>query len=91
MNGKQYKNVIDWTMKHDEKARSKDSLAVARAIFKNMGVALPQGDCQQVLKTLKTNDYMGWRACTMEEAQVNANGGIASIGINENRVAVVSA
>lgn len=91
MNKKHYNNVIEWTLKHDQAAQTEDSLATARAIFKNMGVALPNGDMQEVYDTIKTNKYMGWRACTMEEAQQAANKGTAAIGISKDRVVVLSA
>ena len=91
MNTKHYNNVIEWTLKHDQAAQTEDSLAAARAIFKNMGVALPNGDMQEVYDTIKTNKYMGWRACTMEEAQQAADKGTAAIGISKDRVVVLSA
>ncbi len=90
MNGKQYNNVIDWTLKHEE-VQSGDCLEAAKAVFKNMGVALPGGDLKEVAETLKTNDYMGWRSCTMQQAQEYANNGTAAIGISENRMVVLSA
>lgn len=91
MNKKQYNNVIDWTIKHEEAAKSQDSLEAARAIFKNMGVALPNGSMQEVFETIKTNDYMGWKACTMEEAQQAADKGVAAIGICEDQIVVLTA
>ena len=91
MNKKHYNNVIDWTLKHDRAAQTEDSLATARAVFNNMGVALPNGSMQDVYDTIKTNKYMGWRACTMEEAQQAANKGTAAIGISKDRVVVLSA
>ena len=91
MNKKHYNNVIDWTLKHDQTAQTEDSLATARAIFKNMGVALPNGSMQEVYDTIKTNQYMGWRACTMEEAQKAADKGTAAIGISKDRVVILSA
>ena len=48
MNTKHYNNVIDWTLKHDQAAQTEDSLATARAIFNNMGIALPNGSMQEV-------------------------------------------
>ena len=91
MNKKHYNNVIEWTLKHDQAAQTEDSLATARAIFKNMGVALPNGNMQAVYDTIKTNKYMGWRACTMEEAQQAADKGTAAIGISKDRMVVLSA
>ena len=91
MNKKQYNNVIDWTLKHEQAAKSDDSLETARAIFKNMGVALPGGSMQEVFETIKTNNYMGWKACTMEEAQQAADRGVAAIGISEDQIVVLAA
>lgn len=91
MNKKQYNNVIDYTLKHEQVAKTDDSLSIARAIFNNLGVALPQGDIKQVYDIIKTNNYMGWRTCTMQEAQVAADNGIAAIGISEDRIVVLSA
>ena len=45
MNKKQYNNVIENTLKHEQ---TDDSLSTARAIFDNMGIALPQGDMKVV-------------------------------------------
>ena len=91
MNKKQYNNVIDWTLTHDQSAQTEDSLKTARTVFKNMGVALPQGDLKQVSDVLKTDDYMGWRSCTMQEAQAAADRGIAAIGVSEEKIIILAA
>ena len=91
MNKKQYNNVIENTLKNDQTAQTNDSLSVARAIFNNMGVALPQGDIKTVYRIISTNDYMGWRECSAEEAQDAANEGVAAIGISEDKIVVLSA
>lgn len=91
MNKKQYNNVIEYTLKQEESAKVGDSLSVARAIFNNMGVALPQGDIKTVYNTIKTGKYMGWRACGVKQAQTAADNGIAAIGINEDTIIVLSA
>ena len=91
MNKQQYNNVIDYTLKHDEVARGDDSLATARAVFNNMGVALPGGTMKEVYDTIQSDDYMGWHSCTMQEAQEAANNGIAAIGISEDRIVMLSA
>ncbi len=91
MNKKQYNNVIEHTLKYESSAQTDDALSVARAIFNNMGVALPQGDMETVYETIKTNNYMGWKSCTMQEAQVAADKGVAAIGISEDRIVVLSA
>ena len=88
MNKKQYNNVIENTVKHEQ---PKDSLATARAIFDNMGIALPQGDMKTVYETVSANNYMGWRSCTMQEVQAAADRGTAAIGISENRIVIFTA
>lgn len=88
MNKKQYNNVIENTLKHEQ---TEDSLSTARAIFDNMGVALPQGDMKTVYETIKTDNYMGWKSCTMQEAQAAADNGTAAIGISEDKIIVLSA
>ena len=85
---KQYNNVIENTLKHEQ---TEDSLVIARAIFDNMGVSLPQGDMKTVYDTIKTNNYMGWKSCTMQEAQAAADNGTATIGISEDGIVVLSA
>ncbi len=67
---KQYNNVIDYTIKHNE---AEDTLVTTRAICENMGIPLPLGDLATVSETLKSNEYMGWRSCTIQEAQEAAN------------------
>lgn len=61
MNKKQYNNVINHTLKYEQVTSEEDNLASARAIFKNLGVALPQGDMKTVCETIKTDNYMGWK------------------------------
>ena len=91
MNKKQYNNVIDWTIKHESAAQTEDSLATARAVFNNMGVALPNGTMEEVYETIKTDKYMGWKSCTMQQAQAAADKGTAAIGISKDRIVVLSA
>ena len=72
MTGTQYKNVAQWTLANGA-AEASDSAAAAKAIFDNMGVPFPAGSCGEILLTLMSEDYMGWRACTHLEAQEYAN------------------
>lgn len=88
MNKKQYNNIIKNTLK---RVHTEDSLSTARAVFKNMGVALPGGDIKEVFETVKTDNYMGWKSCTMEEAQAAANNGTAAIGISDSKIVVLAA
>lgn len=91
MNSKQYNNIINCTLADEHVTQNPDSLTVARTIFNNMGVALPNGTMPEIVDVLKTNDYMGWRACTPEEAQQAANSGIPTIGISDNQIVVIAA
>ena len=84
----QYNNVIENTLKQEQ---TNASLSTARAIFDNMGVVLPQGDIKTVYETIKTDNYMGWKSCTIQEAQAAADNGTAAIGISEDRIVVLSA
>lgn len=91
MNSKQYNNIINHTLVNEPAAQTEDSLTTARAIFNNMGVALPSGDLPEIMEVLQTNEYMGWKACTREEAQQAANNGIAAIGICEDQIVIFAA
>ncbi|MBO5097010.1 MAG: hypothetical protein J6B96_01695 [Agathobacter sp.] len=91
MNKKQYNNVIEHTLNDNHVSQTEDSLEIARAIFNNMGVALPQGNIKNVYEILKSDDYMGWKSCTMQEAQEAADNGIAAIGISKDRIVVLAA
>ena len=88
MNKEMYNNVIEHTLKRKP---SGDPLSTARAIFNNLGVALPKGDLGSVYNTIKTGKYMGWKRCSPKDAQDAANNGIATIGINDNKIVVFSA
>ena len=91
MNKKQYNNIIEHTLKYELSGQTEDFLEVARAVFNNMGIALPQGDIKHVYEVIKTDDYMGWKTCTMQEAQQAADNGTAAIGISEDRIVVLAA
>lgn len=91
MDKKQYNNIIDWTLNNEAQAKSEDSLSVARVVCANLGVVLPQGDLPKVAEILATNDYMGWRPCTKEEAQAAANVGTPVIGVDEEQIVVLAA
>ena len=71
------------------RAEASDSAGAAKAIFDNMGVPFPAGSCGEILLTLMSEDYMGWRSCTRLEAQEYANAGTAAVGINGEHVVVI--
>lgn len=88
MTGTQYKNVAEWTLANGG-MEEKDSASAAKAIFQNMGVPFPAGSSGEVLLTLMSDDYMGWRACTHAQAQEYANAGTAAVGVNGEEVVVI--
>mgnify|MGYP005768092351 FL=1 len=90
MNKKQYNNIINHSLQYDCKD-SENPLDTVRVIFNNMGIALPQGTIKEVYDTVSTDEYMGWKKCTLEEAKEAANNGIAAMGISENKIVVLSA
>lgn len=90
MNKKQYNNIIDYTIQHEVSLEGYDSLSTARAVFDNVGIPLPQGEVKSVYEIIKTNDYMGWKSCTIQEAKAAVEKGIAAIGISETEIVVFS-
>ena len=89
MNKQEYNNVIEATVA--QQTGKKDSLETTREMLNNMGVVLPQGDLKQVSEGLATDDYMGWRKCTVKEAQEYANEGTAVVAVSNDQIAVVAA
>jgi len=89
MTGSQYNNVVHWTLANGA-VDAADSAAVSKAIFDNCGVAFPTGDCMEVLLTLMSEDYMGWRSCTAAQAQELANEGVAVVGVTPEKVMVIT-
>ena len=89
MTGTQYKNIIDNTLLDESLEGVTDSVAIARAVFDNCGVPLPQGNCSEIMSALASDDFVGWRKCTLEEAQVHANNGIAAIGISNDGISII--
>lgn len=84
----QYNNIIRWTLAQSDK--KEDSLTVGKKIFKNLGMPFPNGDYKEILRTLMSGNYMGWKACTLEQAGKCAEQGIPAVGINAERVIVIA-
>ena len=89
MTGSQYKNVAQWTLANTPGVEAMDSASSARMIFNNLGVAFPNGSCEEILLTLMSEDYMGWTSCTCRQAQEYANAGVAAVGVDTSRVVVI--
>ncbi len=90
MTYKQYNNIIEHSLQYDCNEIN-SSLDTVRTILSNMGVALPQGKLQEVYDIVSTNEYMGWRRCSMQEAREATARGVAAIGINEEKIILLSA
>jgi len=86
----QYKNIIKWTLANSTPDDAADSVATARAIFKNCGVAFPNGNIMDILLTLMSEKYMGWMSCTCAQAQEFANTGVATVGVDADHIVVVA-
>ena len=89
MNKQEYNNVIGISVQ--KQSGTNDSLQIPREALNNMGVVLPQGDLKQVSDGLATDNYMGWRKCTVKEAQEYANEGTAVVAVSEDKIALVAA
>lgn len=89
MTAPQYKNIIQWTLREIQETETKDSLTVARRIFKNLGVSFPNGDLENILKILKSKEYMGWKPHDIKYAQRFADVGVAAIGIDLTKVIII--
>ena len=89
MTGSQYKNVAQWTLANTPGVEAMDSASAARMIFNNLGVAFPNGSCEEILLTLMSEDYMGWTSCTCRQAQEYANAGVAAVGVDTGHVVVI--
>lgn len=89
MTAKEYRSVVDWTVKKC-KERSDETIDTVRAVCKNLGAELPDGDVREISEVLKTNDYMGWRSCSINDAKFCAEIGVAAIGIDDNKIVIVA-
>ena len=89
MNGKTYGNIIDYTLKHLPEEAKENSVKTVTEIFKNMGVALPKGNSQDILSAMTDNNYMGWVSQKPEDAYNAAKNGIATVGISEDRIFII--
>lgn len=89
MTGKEYRSVVDWTVKKCSE-RSDNPTDTIRAVCKNLGAELPDGDVREISEVLKTNDYMGWRSCSINDAKFCAEIGVTAIGIDDDKIVIVA-
>lgn len=89
MIGAQYKNIIQWTLKHDIYDLNNDKMMIVRRIFANLGVAFPHGSLDEIISILRSKNYLGWRQCSFNDVQRYADAGVASIGISHTNVIII--
>ena len=89
MTGSQYKNIIKWTLYLNQGLKESNSIEVANKIFTNLGVSFPHGNYNEVFDTLKTEKFLGWVTCSRNEVQRFANIGVASLGIDSEKIIVI--
>ena len=64
MTSSEYKNTIEWTLKHSDE--NSDPEKVQR-ILRNLGTPFPQSDSnstETIISLLSSGDYMGWNPCS---------------------------
>lgn len=89
MTAPQYKNIIQWTLRDIEETEAKNSLEVAKRILKNLGVSFPNGNLENILRILRSQEYMGWKRQDVKYAQKFADVGVAAIGIDSTKVIIL--
>lgn len=92
MNEKQYNNIVFTSLSNlRAEDTAKTDFDKVKLVLNNMGVAFPNGDPQNAINILATDDYMGWAACTYQEAREYANSGIPTIAVKDTEISIVSA
>lgn len=89
MTGTQYKTIIENTLLDESLEEVTDSVVITRTVFDNCGVPLPLGNCSEIMSALSSNNFVGWRSCTITEAQEHANNGIAAICVTNERIMII--
>ena len=84
-----YSDVIRWILDHKANEHQMDKLTTIKTIFDNMGVAFPDGTEYETVRTIETNDYMGWRKCSEKEVQSIADEGTPVIAVEGDQVYIV--
>lgn len=89
MTGSQYKNIIDWTFKLDEKLKTSENRVVIKRLLDNMGTSFPTVSYEEALNIFKNQNYLGWRNCPVEDAQTYSNLGIPTIAVDKSTVILI--
>lgn len=89
MNNKQYKNIINYSIKKIPNNIGSNSVEYVGTILKNMSIPLPQGDCKTIHKILSTGDYMFWQPCNPEDVQNVVNYSCAVVGVTDSEIFLI--
>ena len=89
MTNSQYLNIIKYSAYMEHEAGNIDYFSVARNILKKLGVAFPTGSYEEAINAMKNNCFLGWRACSKDEAQKYANVGVTAIAINAGKIIII--
>ena len=90
MNGKEFGNIIDYTIKHMPEDLKGNSVGTVKEIFRNCGVEFYKGSLNEVKEVLETNDYMSWETCEAEDVKDLADNGVAVVGIKDDEIFIVA-
>lgn len=85
----QYKNIVQWTIRYNQLSEDETAVNAMRILFNNLGVALPQGNLEDITKILKTKTFIGWRPCTCKDAKRFANSGVAAMAVSGNKAVII--
>ena len=89
MTSSEYKNTIEWTLKHSYE--NSDPEKVQR-ILRNLGTPFPQSDgssTETIISLLSSGDYMGWNPCSKDQARFCVNNGYPAVAIYNNTVVIL--
>ena len=90
MNGKEFGNIIDYTIKHMPEDLKGDFVGTVKEIFRNCGIEFYKGSLNEVKEVLETNDYMSWGTCEAEDVKDLADNGVAVVGIKDGEIFIIA-
>ena len=83
-----YSNVIKGILDLQDNTKPINKLYTIRNIDR-MGVAFPHGSEEEIVRIIKTNDYMGWRRCSQDEARLFIEEGTPVISVSSPKIELV--
>ena len=89
MTSSEYKNTIEWTLKHSDESSHPEKV---QRILRNLGTPFPQNDSnstETIISLLSSGDYMGWNPCSKDQARFCVNNGYPAVAIYNNTVVIL--